>query len=275
MSGSARTAGSPAADPTEAARKRLAVVTRPPVVLVPGLGLDGAAWEPTRRALDRLLRADARRNAPGAVAPQSLPRSHVLLLPGYGERADRSADLRPATLAALLLERLPEGPGGPDAAGPVVLAGHSASCQVAAHAAAQAPHRVAGLFLVGPTTDPRARGWLRLAGRWLRTAAHERPGQVPTLARQYHRTTLRAMARGMDAARRDAIEPVLRQARCPVLVVRGRHDRICPHDWAERLGGVVTLPGGGHMVPMTHGDFVAAAVVQLLDAASRHRFLPE
>jgi hypothetical protein len=24
--------------------------------------------------------------------------------------------------------------------------------------------------LVGPTTDPRARSWLGLAGRWLRTA---------------------------------------------------------------------------------------------------------
>jgi pimeloyl-ACP methyl ester carboxylesterase len=51
-----------------------------------------------------------------------------------------------------------------------VLLGHSASCQIVVQAAVRDPHRVTALVLVGPTTDPRARSWLGLAGRWLRTA---------------------------------------------------------------------------------------------------------
>ena len=73
----------------------------------------------------------------------------VALLPGFGERAPRAADLRPAALAEMLLDRWCP----PD--GAVVLVGHSASCQIVAEAARRRPDRVAGLVLVGPTTDPR------------------------------------------------------------------------------------------------------------------------
>lgn len=213
------------------------------LVLVPGLGLSPEAWQPTVAALD------------------SEVTTVVVPLEGYGVRAARSADLRPEVLAVRLLEQVP-------AQGRLVLGGHSASCQVVAHAARLAPHRVAGLLLVGPTTDPRARGWFRLAGRWFATAVHERPGQVPALVRQYHRTTLSTMARAMDAARRDRIEGALATAGGPALVVRGRHDRICPEQWAESLADTVTLPAGGHMVPLTHGGLVARAVRDLLDAVT-------
>src|SRR3712207_1001991 len=211
------------------------VVERPALLLLPGVGLDAEAWEPTVRHLRQ-------RSAFRGIT--------VLLLPGYGMLAGRDDDLAPATLARAVSERL----GG---AGPTVLAGHSASCQVVAHAAARAGGAVTGLCLVGPTTDPRARGWTSLARRWLATARHEQLGQVPSLWRQYRRTTLRSMARAMNAARYDDIEDTLHRVDCPVLVVRGVHDRICPADWAARVGAPVTLPVGGHMVPLTDGASVA------------------
>jgi pimeloyl-ACP methyl ester carboxylesterase len=139
-----------------------------------------------------------------------------------------------------------------------------------AEAAARAPHRVSALVLVGPTTDPRASAWPALAARWLRTAGHERPGQVPQLVHDYTRTGARSMARGMDAARRHRIDATLGGVRCPVLVVRGRHDRIAPQDWTDRLAGLaedgrsVTLPTGGHMVPITHPGLLAATVRDFL-----------
>jgi pimeloyl-ACP methyl ester carboxylesterase len=78
------------------------------------------------------------------------------------------------------------------------------------------------------------------------------------------------MLRAMDAARQNRIEDVLAAVSCPVLVLRGRHDRICPEDWAQVLVGATgdasglscstTLPVVGHMVPLTHGDLVAAAI---------------
>jgi pimeloyl-ACP methyl ester carboxylesterase len=71
----------------------------------------------------------------------------------------------------------------------------------------------------------------------------------------------------MEAARRDRIEETLAPVGCPVMVVRGRHDRICPEGWARSLGTTVTLPAGGHMVPLTHGELVARAVADLVSAA--------
>src|SRR5690606_8308668 len=178
-----------------------------------------------------------------------------------GLPAPRSTDLDPCALAERLLARI-------DAHGPVVLVGHSASCQVVAAAAART--RVAGLVLVGPTTDPRAVGWPTLAARWLRTAGHERPGQVPRLAHDYARTAPGAMLRGMAAARRHRIERALAGVDCPVLVVRGRHDRIAPADWTAALaaaaprGRAHTLPAGAHMVPITHPAAIAAVIAEFL-----------
>ncbi|MFC5949331.1 alpha/beta fold hydrolase [Pseudonocardia lutea] len=204
-------------------------------VLVPGLGLSGASWGPTLGVL-------------GAGA-------EVVTVPGFGERAPRRTALDPAAQACRVLESA-------DLAGRVVL-GHSASCQIVAEAAARARRPPAALVLVGPTTDPSGRSWPRLAERWLRTAAHEWPAQAPLLARDYLRTGLGGMARAMDAARRHRIEPALAATPCPVLVVRGRHDRIAPAGWAEHLartaprGRAFTLPEGGHMVPLTHPQLVA------------------
>ena len=213
----------------------------PQLIAVPGLGLGPEAWRPTLRAVAALL-------------PQQP--LEVVPLEGYGVPAHRGGALDPATLGARLATRLPDEP--------VVLAGHSASCQLVAHAARLCPDQVRGLFLVGPTTDPRATGWPRLVTRWLATACHERPGQVPTLARQYTRTRPGSMLRAMEAARHDRIDLTLAGTSCRALVVRGRHDRLCPADWAGSLGRSVTVDAGGHMVPQTHGRLVAEQLVPFL-----------
>jgi pimeloyl-ACP methyl ester carboxylesterase len=212
---------------------------------VPGLGLSAAV---PRHTLDRLARP-----------------SSVVELPAFGRPAPRGTALAPGDLAGQLL-------AGIDAlaAGPAVLFGHSASCQIVAAAAAQVPERVAGLVLVGPTTDPRASSWPALAARWLRTAGHEPPGQVPRLLQDYARTGLGAMLRGMRAARRYRIDRTLEGVGCPVLVVRGRHDLIAPADWTAALASVVphgqahTLSAGGHMVPITHPAALAAVIEDFL-----------
>lgn len=216
-------------------------------VMVPGLGLTAAALAPTIEALTT-------RTANG-------PTATVAVLPGYGVPARRREELAPRSLGRRLVEHRLDGDG-------CVLLGHSASCQVVAHAAALAGGRVTGLVLLGPTTDPRGSSWPALARRWLSTARHEPPGQVPTLVRQYRRTGLTSMLRAMQAARHDRIDLPLSTVRCPVLVVRGVHDRIAPPDWADTLAATaphgvhVTLPAGGHMIPLTHPALVAAACAE-------------
>jgi len=231
------------------------------LLAIPGLGLGEEAWRPT---IDLL----------GEV--------QIRTLPGFGEAAARGADLSPAAVARRVLNDTDGRAADTTAVAErgaaergddrrYVLLGHSASCQVAARVAAAQPERIAALVLVGPTTDPRAATWPRLVTRWLATAVHEKPGQVPSLVRQYSRTTLPVMARAMEAARRDDTSEPLRRAAIPTLVVRGRHDAICPADWADRVAGfggsgsrAVTLAVGGHMVPLTHGRLVAETVSDFL-----------
>jgi pimeloyl-ACP methyl ester carboxylesterase len=200
-------------------------------VLVPGLGLDGRSSAGLR-----------------ARVPAS-----VVLLPGMG-----LAQPVPAVdaLAVTLLAGLGEGP--------VVLVGHSQSCQVVA-AAANDP-RVVAVVLLGPTTDPRLRSIAGLARQWLRTAVHEPVSAVPLVLGQWWRTGPRAMAGLWRSAAPDHIERRLADVHVPVTVVRGTRDRLCPHDWAAHLvamapdGRLVELPGAAHMIPQTRPREVAAVL---------------
>ena len=229
-----------------------------PVILVPGLGLGAESWSPTVRALHR-----------SGTLDRALVRT--VTLPGYGRPGRNRRLMAPEALARAVVEELHPGSAA-------LLVGLSAGCQVAAHVALQAPERVAGLVLVGTTTDPRARSWPRLVRRWAATARSEPVRQLPALLRQYRRTGLRSMVRAMDAVRRDRVELVLPLLSCPTLVLRGAHDRIAPEDWVVSLTGPgdvpardgsvlrrsVTLEAGAHMVPFTHGELVARAVQDFL-----------
>ncbi|MFC5141080.1 alpha/beta fold hydrolase [Actinomycetospora rhizophila] len=198
-------------------------------VAVPGLGLTERGW---RDVAERL------------------PGTAVVALPAYGLRAG-PGPITPAASADDLARRLP-GPG------PVVLIGHSASCQVVAEAARRHPDAVSGLVLVGPTADPRMSPRRTLVTRWLRTAAREDPRRVPVMLRQYATTRLSGFARALRAARRHDLRETLRGSDVPVLVVRGPHDHLAPSAWLADLAAVrpgitvVTTRNGAHMVPLTH-----------------------
>jgi pimeloyl-ACP methyl ester carboxylesterase len=212
-------------------------VTGPVVrfVLVPGLGLDGRS----SARLRRLVPAD------------------VVLLPGMGRREavpplDELADRLCAAL----------GPG------PVVLVGHSQSCQVVA-AAAERDARVRAVVLVGPTTDPRLRSPAGLVRRWLATAVREHWRVFPLVLAQWLTTGPVAMRRLWRRAAPDRIEERLPRVRVPVTVVRGTRDRLCPHDWAARLaaaapdGRLVEVPRAAHLVVSTRPAELAAVLTTL------------
>jgi pimeloyl-ACP methyl ester carboxylesterase len=212
------------------------------IVGVPGLGLDD-------RSFARVL----------ALVPVT-----VVLLPGMGLPVPcPSVD----ALARQLLERLGNGP--------VVLVGHSQSCQVVAAAAQAGGSRVAAVVLLGPTTDPRLRRFPVLARRWLRTAVHEPLWQVPLILAQWWRTGPRAMVRLWRAAAPDRIDRRLGGLGVPVVVVRGTRDALCPRDWAERLVGAsllgrsVEIPGAAHMTVHSHPDQVAAILREAAQVTGR------
>ena len=207
------------------------------VVVVPGLGLDERSWS---GVLDRL--------------PASAPAT-VLHLPGMGQGKPVPAL---ETLAADVRSRLGDGP--------VVLVGHSQSCQVVV-AVAERDGRVAAVVLLGPTTDPRLRRLPGLVAAWVRTAVAEPWRQVPRILAQWLHTGPRAMRALWRRAAPDRIELRLPAVAVPVTVVRGTRDALCPADWAASLaaaaprGRLVELPGAAHMTPQTHPAEVAALLL--------------
>jgi pimeloyl-ACP methyl ester carboxylesterase len=116
------------------------------------------------------------------------------------------------------------------------------------------------------------RGPWRLAGRWLRTAAHEPWWQVPLVVAQWWRTGPRAMRALWRVTAPDRIDERLTDVGVPVVVVRGTRDRLCPGDWAARVaaaapkGRLAEIDGAAHMTVLTHPDAVAGL---LRDARER------
>jgi pimeloyl-ACP methyl ester carboxylesterase len=212
------------------------------IVGVPGLGLDTRSFAGVQ-----------------ALAPVS-----VVLLPGMGLPV-QCASLE--VLAGELLDRLDEGP--------VVLVGHSQSCQVVVAAAEAGGSRVMAVVLLGPTTDPRLRRLPVLAWRWLRTAVHEPLWQVPLILGQWWRTGPRAMVRLWRTAAPDRIDRRLGELGVPVTIVRGARDALCPRDWAEQLvaasplGRLVEIPGAAHMTVQTHPDRVTEIIREAAQVTGR------
>ncbi len=199
-----------------------------------------------------------------------------MFVPGLGLDARSSARLRTHVGGAVVhlpgmglretvppMEILADRLVGALGEGPVVLVGHSQSCQVVVAAAQRAP-RVTAVVLLGPTTDPRMRRSVVLARRWLATAVREPLRQVPVVLAQWARTGPRAMVALWRMASPDRIDRRLATLSVPVIVVRGTRDALCPHDWAAGLaaaapaGRLVEIPGAVHMTVQTHPDEVAA-----------------
>lgn len=191
-------------------------------------------------------------------------RLEVAALPSMGRSASAGERLDVVSQADLLGRLLDRRGAGRGPRGPVVLVGHSAGCPVVVESALRRDE-VVGLVLVGPVTDPRIATWPRTAWHWARTARHERLREVPRLAPTYVRVGPATMARSMTVVRGYATDDAVAGLDVPVVVVRGRYDRIAGHDWAHRLarlagGRVVTVAGAGHMVPLTHPGAVVAAL---------------
>jgi pimeloyl-ACP methyl ester carboxylesterase len=207
--------------------------------------------------------------------------ARLVLVPGMGLDARSSARLRArigGTVVHLpgmgLAETVPPLPvlarrlSAELGEGPVLLIGHSQSCQVVV-AAAEDDDRVVGIVLLGPTTDPELRTRRGLAWHWLRTAVREPVTALPLVVAQWARTGPHAMVALWKAASPDRIDRRLATLRVPVLVVRGTRDALCPHDWAAQLaavaphGRLIELPGAAHLTPQTHPDEIAAVLRSL------------
>lgn len=197
---------------------------------------------------------------PGLAALGAWTRAHLVDLPGYAGSGDPPHPLDVREYGDAVAQWL-------DAAAPgrVVLAGHSSGTQVAAQAALRRPATVAGLVLASPTVDPVARSWLRLVVRWRLDGRREPPGLSKSHRPEWKRAGARRLLRTVRIHLADRLEETVARLEVPVLILRGRDDRLSTDAWAGQLaalapaGRLVHMPGA-HTFPWAAPDAWSAPI---------------
>lgn len=134
---------------------------------------------------------------------------------------------------------------------PVVLVGHSSSTQVVARVVTQRPRQVGALVLASPTVDPAFRSWPRLILQWRRDSQYPLPGLQQQHNPEWVRAGPRQLRNLVSVHLRDRLEDVIGAVRCPVLVLRGKQDKISTQRWARSLAGLAP-EGRYEAVPGPH-----------------------
>ena len=237
-------------------------MSRPCVVLLPGLLCDAAVWRDQCAALSF---ADC-------------------VVPSYGE-ADSLADMARGVLQALPADRF-------------ALAGHSMGGRVALEIARMAPERIERIALLDSGVDPiakgtagaqerdkrlallqiaRQQGMRQMGAQWARGMVHEDCLDTPLFGEildMIARSTPAVFAAQIQALldRPDA-GAVLAGLRCPTLLVCGRQDAWSPLARHERMHALcpgsqlVVIEHSGHMSTMEQPAAVSRALAEWMSSS--------
>ncbi len=236
-------------------------MSRPTLLLVPGLLCDAAVWEQQQAAL--------------------APRADILV-------ADHGTLDSLAAMATRVLECVP---------GRFAIAGHSMGGRVAFEVLRQAPERVSGLALLDTACQPlapgaageqerhgrlallalaRRSGMRAMAGEWVRGMVHpqrlEDRALIEAILGMFERKSPDIFAAQIHAllGRPDA-RGLLAAIRCPTLVLCGAQDAwALPQGHRDMAAGIAgstlaEIADCGHMAPMERPAEVSAALAAWLD----------
>lgn len=182
------------------------------------------------------------------------------------------------------------------------IAGHSLGGIVALEIVRRAPHRVAALALLNTSARPpspaQIASWsdqrARLSGGGFVEVAHELASanlpphrrddsklveRVVTMSRELGRSGFERQL-AAQASRPDS-RASLHLITCPVLVVSGADDDVCPPSLQEELASgipgssLLTIPSCGHMSPIEEPDAAAEALEEWLRLSVLRNFATE
>lgn len=214
-----------------------------PIVLVHGLAVSSRYFVPLARRLALRQRA---------VAPD---------LPGYGRSATPIRALDIPRLASALLEWMDV-----ERIAIATVVGNSVGCQVAVELAAESPHRVERLVLIGPTMDPAAPTMRAQLMRLMRDVVREPIGLNLAELRDYVRMGPRRILATARYALDDPFASKLSRVAQPALVVRGERDAIVSQAWAAEVaarlpsGRLAVVTGAPHAAHWAAADSVALLI---------------
>jgi pimeloyl-ACP methyl ester carboxylesterase len=201
----------------------------PTVVLVHGIGMSHRSFHRLQGALSRTHRTIA------------------VDLPGFGGLPPVGRRVEPAEYADLVVRAV-----ATRGASDLVVLGQSMGAQIAVEAALRHPDVVGSVVLVGPVVDPR-RGSLPRLGLGLGLDRRFESTRMNVVVFSDYVRSLRQYFHEVRPMQRFPMLDRVRQLTVPVLVIRGEHDPLAVHEWAERVvaaadrAALVELPGGHHV----------------------------
>jgi 2-hydroxy-6-oxonona-2,4-dienedioate hydrolase len=216
---------------------------RPPIVMVHGVVVSGAYFEPVAACLAREFDL------------------YIPDLPGTGASRLAGEPWDIATSACRLGEWL-------DLHGlsNVVLVSNSLGCQVSTMLDVQRPDLVCALVLVGPTMDPEITSVARVMARGVADMPRERITLwkiwIPDLIRSGPLRSLRTLRRGMADPQIERLQHVT----CPAIVAAGERDPIVPTRWVRAMaarmpqGRAMIVPGAPHVLNYSRPSELARIV---------------
>lgn len=192
--------------------RTIATGGRPAVILIHGLGVSGTYFIPFAKELARQYDV------------------YIIDLPGYGktpkpQRALTISELSELVASFIQTQNITQ----------VIAIGQSMGCQIIAHASAAHPSLFKKIILLAPTVNDKERSVSMQALRLIEDTFHEPLKVTCIVLRDYLRMGVTRYLATSQNMVNDHIEDTLKRGKLPIGIIRGKRDKIVPHDWTILL----------------------------------------
>lgn len=203
---------------------------------------------------------------------ETLSRSGRVLaidLPGFGDSPEPGSLTSIADTAENVARFIRQ-----EAAGSVVLVGHSMGTQVVSEIALHHPDLVKALVLIAPTVNRRERTALRQGLRMAQDLVDEGPKVLLLGLWQYAKTNPMWFVNKLKFMLNHRLEGICPDISAPTLLLRGETDPVCPPEWVAELADAFPnataqqIDDRGHEAIIKSPEPVASMIREFIGAGS-------